>query len=157
MFFARLLLLSICLMGFASGQTRLPADEVESLKVIGRSLGKTWNFSVDPCSGLSGWATQNPDKGFENAVNCSCTYDNNSTCHVVSIEIQASGLAGPIPSAIASLTNLTDLRISDLNGNESTFPPDLSNIRNLETLILRSCNIVGELPKYLGGMTGLKT
>lgn len=74
-------------------------------------------------------------------------------------------------------------RISDLNGNESTFPP-LSTIRNLKTLsvwclhialswnesmlcvcmtqwillcrILRSCNLVGELPSYIGEMTGLK-
>ncbi|KAL0443631.1 UNVERIFIED_CONTAM: putative leucine-rich repeat receptor-like serine/threonine-protein kinase [Sesamum latifolium] len=71
------------------------------------------------------------------------------------IEGLASGLAGPIPSGIASLTKLTDLRISDLNGNESTFPP-LSNIKKLKTLILRSCNIVGELPSYIGEMTGLK-
>ncbi|KAL0399497.1 UNVERIFIED_CONTAM: putative leucine-rich repeat receptor-like serine/threonine-protein kinase [Sesamum radiatum] len=227
MFFLRLLLLSICLAGFASGQARLPADEEESLRVIGRSLGKTWNFSVDPCSGLSGWATQNPEKGFENAVNCTCTYDNNTTCHVVSIVLKSQNLngsvprelvrlpflqeidlsrnylngtiprewgsmellkisllgnrvTGPIPKELANITTLLELvleynqlsgpippelgdlprierlRISDLNGNESTFPPDLSNIRNLETLILRSCKIVGELPKYLGGMTGLK-
>ncbi|KAG8386457.1 hypothetical protein BUALT_Bualt03G0150700 [Buddleja alternifolia] len=272
MFFPRLLAL-ICLVGFASGTGVLPDDEVESLRVIARSMGKRdWNFDVDPCSGLSGWVTQNPDKGFENAVTCNCTFANNTVCHIVSIDltrnylngtippewgsmnlvnisllgnpitgsipvqlanistlanltlecnqlsgtippelgnlpriekllfgsnnltgelpetlaklttlrefrisdnnfrgsipsfiqnwtnieklmIQASGLTGPIPSSIASLTKLTDLRISDLNGNETTFPP-LSTIG--KTLILRSCNIVGELPSYIGEMTGLK-
>ncbi|KAK4439098.1 putative leucine-rich repeat receptor-like serine/threonine-protein kinase [Sesamum alatum] len=270
MFFPRLLIVFICLVGFASGQARLPADEVESLRAIERALGKRWNFSVDPCSGLSGWVTQNPIKGFENGVvlkrqnlngsvprelvrlpflqeiDLSRNYlngtipkewgamkllkisllgnrvtgsipkelanittllelvleanqlsgtippefgnlpgiericrpnlanlmtlkefrisDNNfsgsipdfiqSWTNIENLQIQASGLAGPIPSGIGSLTKLTDLRISDLNGNESTFPP-LSNIINLDTLILRSCNVLGELPYYLGTMTTL--
>jgi len=28
---------------------------VEALKEIGKTLGKEWNFSVDPCSGERGW------------------------------------------------------------------------------------------------------
>ncbi|KAK2999257.1 LOW QUALITY PROTEIN: hypothetical protein RJ639_024229 [Escallonia herrerae] len=70
--------------------------------------------------------------------------------------VQASGLNGPIPSGIALLTKLKDLsRISDLNGTDATFPP-LSSIKNLKTLILRSCNIIGPLPDYLGEMSKLK-
>ncbi|CAM8909365.1 unnamed protein product [Rhodiola kirilowii] len=68
--------------------------------------------------------------------------------------IQGSGLTGPIPSGISLLTSITDLRITDLNGTEQAFPP-LANM-TLKTLILRSCNIVGELPSYLGSMTSLK-
>ncbi|GKV45296.1 hypothetical protein SLEP1_g52401 [Rubroshorea leprosula] len=71
--------------------------------------------------------------------------------------IQASGLLGPIPSSISALVNLTDLRISDLNGSDPEFFPPLSKMLNMRTLILRSCNIVGELPDYLGQMTSLKT
>ncbi|KAL0306609.1 UNVERIFIED_CONTAM: putative leucine-rich repeat receptor-like serine/threonine-protein kinase, partial [Sesamum radiatum] len=79
------LIVLVCLARFASAQPVLPADEVESLQVIASSLGKRdWNFSVDPCSGLSGWATQNPVKGFENALTCDCTFANNTICHVVS-------------------------------------------------------------------------
>ncbi|KAH9779296.1 putative leucine-rich repeat receptor-like serine/threonine-protein kinase [Citrus sinensis] len=66
--------------------------------------------------------------------------------------IQASGLVGPIPSGIASLSKLTDLRISDLNGTEAPFPP-LDKMKKMKTLILRSCNISGKLPDYLGLMT----
>ncbi|XAR56436.1 Non-specific serine/threonine protein kinase [Bertholletia excelsa] len=70
--------------------------------------------------------------------------------------IQGSGLSGPIPPGIASLTKLSDLRISDLNGTEAKFPP-LDNVKNLTILILRSCNIVGAIPPYLGTMPYLKT
>ncbi|XP_043810758.1 probable leucine-rich repeat receptor-like serine/threonine-protein kinase At3g14840 isoform X3 [Manihot esculenta] len=75
--------------------------------------------------------------------------------------IQGSGLSGPIPSGIEQLKNMIDLlldcrRISDLSGNETKFP-QLSNMKSLDKLILRNCNIVGELPDSLGGITTLKT
>ncbi|XP_070675448.1 probable leucine-rich repeat receptor-like serine/threonine-protein kinase At3g14840 [Malus domestica] len=70
--------------------------------------------------------------------------------------IQGSGLMGPIPYGISFLTSLTDLRITDLIGPELDFPP-LDNMKNMKTLMLRSCNIIGELPSYLGQMTILKT
>ncbi|KAA8524030.1 hypothetical protein F0562_010539 [Nyssa sinensis] len=69
------------------------------------------------------------------------------------LRIQGSGLDGP--PGIANLKNLTDLRISDLIGTEGTFPP-LNNMTKLKNLILRSCNIIGPLPKYLSAMTKLK-
>ncbi|KAL1200960.1 putative leucine-rich repeat receptor-like serine/threonine-protein kinase [Cardamine amara subsp. amara] len=68
--------------------------------------------------------------------------------------IQASGLVGPIPSGIFSLGKLRDLRISDLSGPESLFPP-LQNM-NLKTLVLRNCNLTGDLPEYLGNKSSLK-
>ncbi|XP_042025427.1 probable leucine-rich repeat receptor-like serine/threonine-protein kinase At3g14840 isoform X2 [Salvia splendens] len=61
------------------------------------------------------------------------------------MEIQASGLSGPIPSNFSALINLTDLRISDLNGIQSDFPI-LDTSTDWQQVILRSCNIVGELP-----------
>ncbi|KAK7244121.1 hypothetical protein RIF29_38939 [Crotalaria pallida] len=71
--------------------------------------------------------------------------------------IEGSGLSGPIPSGISLLQNLTDLRISDLSGSEfSPFPQHLNN-PSLKHLVLRSCNINGTLPTYLGTMTTLKT
>ncbi|XP_042061670.1 probable leucine-rich repeat receptor-like serine/threonine-protein kinase At3g14840 isoform X2 [Salvia splendens] len=64
------------------------------------------------------------------------------------MEIQASGLSGPIPSNLTFLTKLTDLRISDLNGKQSDFPI-LATSTKWEQVILRSCNIVGELPNFI--------
>ncbi|KAK3420242.1 hypothetical protein EUGRSUZ_G01055 [Eucalyptus grandis] len=71
------------------------------------------------------------------------------------VVIQGSGLQGPIPSGIALLEQLNDLRISDLNGPESRVPQLNSTV--IATLILRSCNLMGELPGYLANMTNLKT
>nr|KYP42686.1 putative LRR receptor-like serine/threonine-protein kinase At1g53420 family [Cajanus cajan] len=67
-----------------------------------------------------------------------------------------SGFSGPIPSGIAFLNNLTDLRISDLKGPDSQFPP-LKNLTNLQSLILRSCNLIGTAPEYLGNITSLRS
>ncbi|KAL1537962.1 putative leucine-rich repeat receptor-like serine/threonine-protein kinase isoform X1 [Salvia divinorum] len=68
------------------------------------------------------------------------------------MEIQASGLSGPIPSNLTSLTKLTDLRISDLNGDQSDFP-NLAISTSWEQVILRSCNIVGEIPPFIAQLT----
>ncbi|KAA8524031.1 hypothetical protein F0562_010537 [Nyssa sinensis] len=273
MFFPRVLtlVLLVCFATCASAATLLDPGEVETLKQIAETLGKTnWNFSVDPCSEESGWATPMPS-GYENNVTCNCSIPNTNFCHVTAIDltrnylngtipaewsslplqhisllgnrltgpipkefgsitslteltvesnqlsgaippelgslthieniylssnyftgklperlaqlitlkrfrisdnhfegkipsfiqnwinleqlvIEASGLNGPIPPAIARLEKMDHLRISDLNGNEDTFP-QLSTMKSLKTLILRSCNIAGEIPDYLGNMS----
>ncbi|XP_039171510.1 probable leucine-rich repeat receptor-like serine/threonine-protein kinase At3g14840 [Eucalyptus grandis] len=69
--------------------------------------------------------------------------------------IEGSGLQGPIPSEIAVLERLSVLRLSDLDGPESPVPK--LGCRNIVKLILRSCNLMGELPAYLAKMTNLKT
>ncbi|KAF4347434.1 hypothetical protein G4B88_029906 [Cannabis sativa] len=72
------------------------------------------------------------------------------------LEMQASGFEGPIPSNLFVLNNLTQLRISDLNGGVSEFP-NLRNMKSMERLMLRSCNIRGRIPDYLSNLTELKT
>ncbi|XP_024028525.1 probable leucine-rich repeat receptor-like serine/threonine-protein kinase At3g14840 [Morus notabilis] len=70
------------------------------------------------------------------------------------LEMQASGFEGPIPSSLSLLSNLTELRISDLNGESSDFP-DLTNMTNLETLMLRSCNLRGRIPENIRTLESL--
>ncbi|KAJ9690801.1 hypothetical protein PVL29_013118 [Vitis rotundifolia] len=70
------------------------------------------------------------------------------------LEIQASGFEGPIPSDISVLNNLSELRISDLMGESSKFPP-LTNTIGLQRLMLRSCNISDLIPKYIADMKSL--
>uniref|UniRef100_M4EEU0 non-specific serine/threonine protein kinase n=1 Tax=Brassica campestris TaxID=3711 RepID=M4EEU0_BRACM len=167
-------LVSLLLSGFASSQ-KLAKDEVDVLRAVAKGLHqKNWDFSVDPCdvaSTVGGWRTPDADE-----VTCNCS---SSVCHVIYIRIsdnqftgsipdfiqnwteleklviQASGLVGPIPKTISSLNKLTKLRISDLSGPESPFPP-LQNMISMKTLILRNCNLTGELPPYLGPITSLK-
>ncbi|KAG8386456.1 hypothetical protein BUALT_Bualt03G0150600 [Buddleja alternifolia] len=153
MFFLKLLAL-IWLVGFASGAGVLPDDEVESLQVIARSLGKRdWNFSVDPCSGLSGWVTQNPVKGFENAVTCNCTFANNTVCHIVSIILKAQNLNGSVPRELPRLPFLQeiDLTRNYLNG---TIPPEWGSMR-LVNISLIGNRITGSIPVQLANITTL--
>ncbi|CAN0853640.1 Probable LRR receptor-like serine/threonine-protein kinase RFK1, partial [Linum grandiflorum] len=63
-------------------------------------------------------------------------------------ELQASGLEGPIPSSISQLTNLAELRISDISGPSQRFPA-MTNVTGIVRLILRNCNLSGELPGYV--------
>ncbi|KAJ9135978.1 hypothetical protein P3X46_033096 [Hevea brasiliensis] len=71
------------------------------------------------------------------------------------IEIQGSGLEGPIPSNISVLTNLTQIRISDLLGEGSGFP-NLTNMIKMKYLTLRNCNISGPFPDYILKMKSVK-
>ncbi|XP_076892032.1 putative LRR receptor-like serine/threonine-protein kinase At1g29720 isoform X2 [Bidens hawaiensis] len=64
------------------------------------------------------------------------------------LEMVATGLTGPIPSNISLLENLLDLRISELTGPAQGFP-QLNNTNGLIRLILRNCNISGEIPDYI--------
>ncbi|VFQ88480.1 unnamed protein product [Cuscuta campestris] len=71
------------------------------------------------------------------------------------LEMQASGLEGPIPRFLSLLENLTNLRISDINGPSQGFPL-LRRSTGLITLILRNCNISGEIPSYIWNMKYLQ-
>ncbi|KAJ9690896.1 hypothetical protein PVL29_013179 [Vitis rotundifolia] len=71
------------------------------------------------------------------------------------LEMHASGLQGPIPSNISVLKNLNQLRISDINGTTQPFPV-LDNIKSLRQLVLRNCNISGEIPLIIWRMTNLR-
>ncbi|VFQ81597.1 unnamed protein product [Cuscuta campestris] len=71
------------------------------------------------------------------------------------IEIEAGGFEGPIPSSISVLTNLTELRISDLIRGASVFPM-LKDMTVMTKLKLRSCNLSGKIPDFVGTMTPLR-
>ncbi|KAL5707368.1 hypothetical protein ACHQM5_018274 [Ranunculus cassubicifolius] len=63
--------------------------------------------------------------------------------------MQGTSLQGPVPTSISLLTELQQLRISDLNVQDMAFP-DLRHLTKLTDLILRNCSIVGQIPSYIG-------
>ncbi|CAN8288110.1 unnamed protein product [Cochlearia groenlandica] len=71
------------------------------------------------------------------------------------LNLQGTSMEGPIPSSLSNLNNLTELRITDLNGPVFPFP-DLENMTNIERLVLRNCLIRGSIPDYIGLMSKLK-
>ncbi|KAJ0081980.1 hypothetical protein Patl1_10405 [Pistacia atlantica] len=60
------------------------------------------------------------------------------------LEMYSSGLEGPIPTAVFYLGKLKHLKISDMPGSDFKFP-NLSNINNMETLVLRNLNMYGSI------------
>ncbi|XP_024160837.1 probable leucine-rich repeat receptor-like serine/threonine-protein kinase At3g14840 [Rosa chinensis] len=159
-FFPRLLLslslLLVCSATFAFGATRLPEDEVEALKDIAKTLGKTnWNFSADPCGNDYGWANLNPVKGSEDAVTCNCTLVPNSTvCHVTSIVLKSQNLLGKLPPELIRLPYLQeiDLTRNYLNG---TIPPEWGALPLLNISLIGN-RLTGSLPVELANITTLK-
>ncbi|MBA0549863.1 hypothetical protein Golob_020870 [Gossypium lobatum] len=73
---------SACCLATSTLGATLAKDEVEALKSIGGTLGKTWKFSVDPCgSGDESWAKfAEKDAYYVNNVTCDCS---SSPCHIV--------------------------------------------------------------------------
>ncbi|KAF5948610.1 hypothetical protein HYC85_014567 [Camellia sinensis] len=181
MFLTRLLpsvAVIVFLATFASGATPLPSSEVDALNEIAKKLGKkNWDFSVDPCSGESGWANRSEPNGFENAVTCgNCTSDN-TTCHVVSIVLKSQNLGGILPPELVKLPHLQEFDISrnyvngtippewgslplvdiSLLGNRITgsIPSQIGNITTLNSLILEFNELSGDLPQELGNLSSI--
>ncbi|MFS7961544.1 putative transferase [Helianthus anomalus] len=72
------------------------------------------------------------------------------------LHIQGCSFEGPLPLSISALTQLKDLRISDLIGGASTFP-SLEKMPHLSILVLRNCLIRGTIPNYFRDMVNLST
>ncbi|XP_047154605.1 probable LRR receptor-like serine/threonine-protein kinase At1g07650 [Vigna umbellata] len=77
----------IFLSHWASAATpKLNNQEMKALKEIGSKIGKKdWDFGVDPCSGKGSWNVSDDRKGFQSTVMCDCSFNNNTSCHVVSM------------------------------------------------------------------------
>ncbi|XP_059661405.1 probable leucine-rich repeat receptor-like serine/threonine-protein kinase At3g14840 isoform X2 [Cornus florida] len=161
MFFSRRhltcsVIILICLATFASGEATLPTDEVELLKEIATTLGKTdWNFGVDPCSEERSWANPNPVEGFENAVTCNCSFSNGTVCHVVSISLLGNRLTGSIPKEFGNITTLKGLSL-EFNQLSGSIPSELGRLPLIERMFLSSNNFSGELPGTFADVTTLK-
>ncbi|KAB1216419.1 hypothetical protein CJ030_MR4G029197 [Morella rubra] len=158
-FLLRLLLASTiisCSAIFGFGLPPLPQYEVQALRDIAKTLGKTnWDFSVNPCSGELGWATANPAKGLENAVTCNCSFNNGTVCHVVSIVLKEQNLPGTLPLDLVRFPYLEeiDLTRNYLNG---TIPPQWGSVK-LVNISLLGNRLTGSIPKELANITTLKS
>ncbi|XP_027340613.1 probable leucine-rich repeat receptor-like serine/threonine-protein kinase At3g14840 [Abrus precatorius] len=173
-FFFLFLLPAFCFASLAFGAT-LSTDEVQVLKDIGKTLGKDWDFSVDPCSGERNWTSSVQVKGSENAVTCGhCSYANQTNCHVTNIILKEQNLPGILPPDLIRLPYLQEIDLTrnylngtipkewgsmklvniSLLGNRLTgsIPKEIANISTLQSLVLESNQLSGELPPELGNL-----
>ncbi|TKY57249.1 LRR receptor serine/threonine-protein kinase [Spatholobus suberectus] len=146
----------IFLSHLASAATpKLNTQEVKALKEIGSKIGKKdWDFGVDPCSGKGNWNVSDARKGFESSVICDCSFNHNSSCHVVSISLKAQNLTGGLSPEFSKLHYL---KLLDLSRNIITgsIPPQWSTMRLVELSFMGN-RLSGPFPKVLTNITTLR-
>ncbi|XP_042436705.1 probable LRR receptor-like serine/threonine-protein kinase At1g07650 [Zingiber officinale] len=154
-----LLLLASCLLfssvfpvAFGAKTPRIHPNEKNLLKRISTKLNIDWNFELDPCSRIGNWSFQG-DKSVERKVDCDCSFNSNSVCHIVNISLKAQNLSGAIPKEFGSLRYLQQLDLSRnvLNG---TVPDEWKNMR-LQGLSLMGNRLSGPFPLVLTKITSL--
>nr|POF18957.1 putative lrr receptor-like serine/threonine-protein kinase [Quercus suber] len=135
---------------------KLHSNEVEVLKEIGKKLGKKdWDFGVDPCSGEGGnWRVWDGRKGFESNVTCDCTFNHNSSCHVVSIALKTQNLSGTVPPEFSKLPHLKFLDLSR-NYFTGSIPSQWATMRLVEISFMGN-SLSGPFPKVLTNITTLR-
>ncbi|CAH8355468.1 unnamed protein product [Eruca vesicaria subsp. sativa] len=114
---------------------------VFSLNQEGLILQQVKHSLQDPDSSLSTWNPQDPSPCQWTGVSCSP-----SSSSVTSINLSNSNLAGPFPSLICHLTNLTHLSFSNTS---ITSPLNITACKSLKTLDLSQCLLTGVIPHTL--------
>ena len=104
----------------------------------------SWNFSTDPCS---------VPRRTHFTCGISCSAD---STRVISITLDPAGYAGALSPAIAKLTQLTVLDLSD-NSFSGYVPSALSSLSNLQILTLRSNSFSGPLPQAITAIKSLES
>ncbi|KVI10536.1 Concanavalin A-like lectin/glucanase, subgroup [Cynara cardunculus var. scolymus] len=101
---------------------------MDALRVIGRKLGKNWDFDEDPCTGRGNWVSAAVGRDDANNVTCSIA---NTTCNIVSISVEDNQLSGGIPEELGSLSRIERF---DLSYNKFT----LDSSQNLRCQMRRT-------------------
>ncbi|KAK7858398.1 putative leucine-rich repeat receptor-like serine/threonine-protein kinase [Quercus suber] len=128
---------------------------VQALREIATQVGKNdWNFTVDPCSNESSWATPHSNLRplYNNSLICNCS-NHSGVCHVIHLFLKGQDLYGVLPP---SLVKLPYLKTIDFTRNylSGTIPPELASTK-LEYIIFSANNLTGELPVALTNLTKL--
>ncbi|KAM2930193.1 hypothetical protein COP2_037247 [Malus domestica] len=171
-------------LSFAQNATRPTTDpsEVRALNSIFKqwdtqAASGLWNISGEPCSGSAINGTDIYD--INPGIVCNCTYDNNATCHITELRVNALNkrgvfpeefvdlrylailyinqnyFTGPLPAFIGNLSAMTLLTIGR-NSFSGPIPKELGNLKELTYLSIGSNNFSGTLPPELGNLVKLK-
>ncbi|XP_050231630.1 probable LRR receptor-like serine/threonine-protein kinase At1g56140 [Mercurialis annua] len=113
-----------------------------------------WNISGDPCTG-----TAIDDSDLEAAANnpaikCDCTFDNNSTCHIIRLRVYGLSKPGIIPETLLVLKRLVFLKL-DKNYFTGPLPAFIGNLTALRTLSVAHNVLSGPIPKEIGNLKDL--
>ncbi|KAJ6776165.1 hypothetical protein OIU74_000367 [Salix koriyanagi] len=162
-------------------QRLLPVDEVQTLQNISDKLNISNWATIDQtsCDKAEWWNYTTADNKTQSIVQCNCTFENDSVCHVTNIRVKGFNLNGVLPEELGDLPELVEidltrnyingaipprlgqlpkLKILSLIVNRLTgpIPPEIGNITTLEELVLEDNLLGGSLPPDLGKLTSLR-
>ncbi|CAH1452625.1 unnamed protein product [Lactuca virosa] len=112
-----------------------------------------WNISGEPCSGTALGPDFDKDNGVAQ-IECNCTFDSNTTCHITKLKVSKLSRKGIIPDELTALTYLTHLKI-DQNNFTGTLPTFLGNFSAMVVLSLSHNQFSGTIPKEIGNLKEL--
>ncbi|KAF5816895.1 putative transferase [Helianthus annuus] len=69
-------------------------------------------------------------------------------------DLSSNRFSGPLPAALAKLTNFTLLKLSD-NNFTGTIPKFISQLTQIETLHIQGCSFEGPFPSSISDLTQL--
>ncbi|XP_050279374.1 probable LRR receptor-like serine/threonine-protein kinase At1g56140 isoform X3 [Quercus robur] len=175
-----LIFCAACIFGLvleAQGAAQPAAAESRTDPVEVTALSKIFEYwrivpglsSTEPCN----------EAAYKPYITCNCSYDNNSTCHITSLDLLYHPIYAVIPEALWNLTFLTSLnlfgtylsgKVSSSIGNlkhlqflhlgitnfSGSLPSELGNLRNLERLWIDSCGVGGEIPSTFANLVNLQ-
>ena len=74
---------------------------------------------------------------------------------VTQLDLSGNNLSGPLPAALAELSALTDLDLSDNSGLTGNLPASLGNLKALTSLNTSGTGLSGALPAGIGGLAAI--
>ncbi|KAK6270402.1 hypothetical protein POUND7_007507, partial [Theobroma cacao] len=158
---------ALCILGAAQAQnqsqpTTDPA-EVRALNSIFQQWGISarqgqWNISGEPCSGA---ALDSDSANFESGdynpiIQCDCSFNSRSTCHITRLKVYALNVVGVIPDELWTLTFLTNLKLGQ-NYLTGPLSASIGNLTRMQWLDLGINALSGELPKEIRLLTDLRS
>ncbi|CAN7049634.1 unnamed protein product [Brassica rapa subsp. trilocularis] len=147
----------------------LHQDELNALKKIATTLGINGLdlSSGDPC--YLGSLKMIPEVAIvsnpelrNNTIDCDCSFNNNTTCRIINIDLKTLSLRGKLPPELAELQYLqtifcfffcTDLCRNYLSGS---IPMEWASLRNLTYISLCANRLSGPLPSGLQNFKNLR-
>ncbi|KAG6418467.1 hypothetical protein SASPL_120671 [Salvia splendens] len=119
------------------------------------SATDSWNISGEVCSGVATNATNVETNNINPSIKCDCSYDNNSTCHIILLRVYDLNVAGPLPDELWNFTYLSNL-ILDKNYLTGPIPAAIGNLSRMQYLSIGHNALSGPLPRELGLLTDLR-
>ncbi|KAJ6776181.1 hypothetical protein OIU74_000379 [Salix koriyanagi] len=134
----------------------LPLHEVQILQNLSDKLNiSNWGTIDQNSCAKAEWWNQTIDDKTHSIVQCNCTFENGSVCHVTSISVKGFNLNGVLPEELGDLPQLLEI---DLTRNyiRGTIPPRLGQLPKLKILSLIVNRLTGPIPPEIGNITTLE-